>query len=45
MRRIGPAWLELDEGSGERHPRRGRVRDGFYNEPRAHERTSELVKA
>ncbi len=43
MRRIGPAWLELDAGAW--RPRRGRVRDGFYNEQRAHVRASELVAA
>jgi hypothetical protein len=41
-RRIGPAWLEKDD-SGKWRPRRGRVRDGYYDERRAHVRAAELV--
>src|SRR5262245_220188 len=43
-RRIGPAWLEAD-GKGGWKPRRGRVRDGFYDEKRAHVRMAELITA
>ena len=35
-RRIGPAWLELDEGTGEWRRRRGRVPDGMFDDRRAH---------
>lgn len=44
-RRVGPAWLDRDSEAGEWHPRRGRPREGFYDEPRAHVRAAELVKA
>jgi integrase len=34
-RRLGPAWLEADSGGGWRK-RKGRVREWFLDEPRAH---------
>src|SRR4051794_4697902 len=34
-RRLGPAWLELDE-AGRPAPRRGRVKNGWLDERRAH---------
>lgn len=40
-RRLGPAWLERD-GDGWR-PRRGRVREGFYDERRAHVKAAAIV--
>lgn len=43
-RRIGPAWLEADGLSGWKR-RRGRVRDGFFDERRATVRVAELVQA
>ena len=44
MRRVGPAWLERDSDTGEWRPRRGRPRDGFHDERRAHVRAAELVR-
>jgi integrase len=42
-RRIGPAWLDLDPATGAWRPRRGRVRDDFYDERRAHVAAATLV--
>jgi integrase len=42
-RRLGPAWLVCD-GSGW-SPRRGRVREGFYDERRAHVKAAAIVAA
>jgi integrase len=39
-RRVGPAWLD-----DSRQPRKGRVPEGYYDEPRAHVRAAELVAA
>jgi integrase len=41
-RRIGPAWLEREGTDGWR-ARHGRVRDGFYDERRAHVMAAQLV--
>jgi integrase len=42
-RRIGPAWLDPDPDTGGCRPRRGRVRDGFCDERRAHVAAAEIV--
>jgi integrase len=42
-RRVGPAWLERDEGDW--RPRRGRVPEGSYDERRAHVAAAQLVAA
>jgi integrase len=42
-RRIGPAWLDRDPGSGEWSRRRGRVPDGSYDERSAHVEAARLV--
>jgi integrase len=44
-RRVGPAWLDLDPTTGAWRPRRGRVREGFYDERRAHVAAAEVVSA
>jgi hypothetical protein len=41
-RRIGPAWVERD-AAGERKPRRGKVRAGYFDAARAHVAAAELV--
>jgi integrase len=41
-RRLGPAWLERDEGGGWRR-RRGRVRAGFLDERRAHVEMARVI--
>ncbi len=41
-RRIGPAWLERDEGRSWR-PRRGRVPDGCFDARRAHVAAAQIV--
>lgn len=41
-RRVGPAWLDSD-GSGWK-PRRGRIRDGFFDERRATIRMAQLIE-
>ena len=43
-RTVGPAWLTRD-GSDGWVPRRGRVADGYLDEPRAHVAAAELVRA
>ena len=43
-RRIGPAWLEFDPGSDQWVPRRGRIKEGFYDERRAHVAAAEIVR-
>lgn len=42
-RRIGPAWLERDEHGEGWHRRRGRIRDGFFDQRRAHVAAAQLV--
>ncbi|MGH2915392.1 MAG: hypothetical protein ACRDMX_10420, partial [Solirubrobacteraceae bacterium] len=42
-RRIGRAWLSRDAATGEWVPRRGRVKDGFFDQRRAHVRAAELA--
>lgn len=42
-RRLGPAWLTREPDSGKWVPRRGRVRDEFLDERRAHVAAAELV--
>jgi len=42
-RRIGPAWLQRDPEGW--RPRRGRIREGFYDERRAHVAAAEIVSA
>ncbi len=41
-RRLGPAWLEPDSGGGWRR-RRGRVRDGYLDDRRAHVLLAERI--
>lgn len=41
-RRVGPAWVQKDE-AGDWRPRRGRVRDGYYDERRAYVKAAEIV--
>lgn len=40
-RRVGPAWLDRDEG--EWRARKGRVADGYFDERRAHVRAAQLA--
>jgi integrase len=42
-RRIGPAWLERDPGTGGWRRRRGRLPDGAFDERAAHVAAAELV--
>lgn len=42
-RRIGPAWLERDDGSADWRRRSGRLQDGHYDEARAHVAAAQLV--
>jgi integrase len=42
-RRIGRAWLDRDKDTGTWNRRKGRVRDGFYNERAATVRAAALV--
>jgi integrase len=44
-RRIGPAWLERDSGSTDWRRRRGRVKDGHYDEASAHVAAAQLLTA
>ena len=41
-RRVGPAWLDRDD-AGKWQPRRGRVRDGYFDERRAYVKAAEIV--
>ncbi len=43
-RRVGPAWVEKDE-AGKWRARRGRVRDGYYDERRGYVKAAEIVAA
>ena len=42
-RRVGPAWLDRDQSTGDWRPRRGRVPEGSYDERRAHVAAAGLV--
>jgi len=42
-RRIGPAWLDRNPETGEWVKRHGRVKDGWYDERRAHAAAAEIV--
>jgi integrase len=42
-RRIGPAWLERDPGTGGWRRRRGRLAEGAYDERRAHVAAAQLL--